>query len=189
MITTIISALISITAQESTLPEDSIYGLESQWIDQNGRKLQLKDFSTKPVIVSMVFLGCKYTCPLTIQDMREMESSIIKNKVTDFRMVLISIDPERDTPQAMKKFMGDRKLSEARWTIISSDPDNVRELAALMGYSYKKDKAMEFAHSMLTWVFDEQGVLRFTRNARKESISETVDALLKLHKVPKANLK
>lgn len=182
-----ISALISLSAQETTLPENSVYLLESQWIDQNGKKLQLKDLGTKPVILSMVFLGCKYTCPLTIQDMREMEASIVKNMITNFRMVLISIDPDRDTPQAMKKFIKERKLNEERWTILSSDSENVRELAALMGYSYKKDKAMEFAHSMLTWVFDDRGVLQFTRNARKESISETAEALVKLTQAPKLN--
>ncbi len=100
-------------------------------------------------------------------------------------MVLISIDPDRDTPQAMMNFMKDRKLKSGHWTLLASESENVRELAALLGYSYKKDEAMDFAHSMLTWVFDENGVLRFTRNARKETNEDTAKALMKLVTVKK----
>jgi protein SCO1/2 len=99
-------------------------------------------------------------------------------------MVLISIDPDRDTPEAMRKFMKERKLDPTRWILLSSSSKNVRELAAALGYNYKKDKAMDFAHSMLTWIFDKNGVKQFTREARKQSVDETVAAFRKINSIP-----
>lgn len=161
-------------------PSDSIFWLDSTWTRFDGKEMKLSDLGETPVVLSMVFLGCKYTCPLTVNDMREMEQKISKGTKASFKMVLISIDPERDTPEAMRKFMTERKLNPERWILLSSTPENVRELAATLGYSYKKDKAMDFAHSMLTWVFDKDGVKRFTRSARKESVDETVEAFKKV---------
>jgi len=163
-------------------PSDSIFWLNSLWIRHDGEKIKLSELGKTPYLLSMVFLGCKYSCPLTIQDMREMEQKLQKKTSKPFKIVLISIDPERDKPETMRKFMFERKLDASRWIILSSSADNIRELAAALGYSYKKDKAMDFAHSMLTWVFDEKGVRRFTRSARRESIDETVEALGKVLK-------
>ncbi len=112
--------------------------------------------------------------------MKAMETQILNKTKKKFKMVLITIDPDRDTPEAMKKFMSDRKLDPNRWIVLSSSSENVRELAAVLGYSYKKDKAMDFAHSMLTWIFDQEGVKRFTRSARKETIEEMVEAFLRI---------
>ncbi len=176
--TSILAILLSLSSANAEYPDNSIFWLESKWTNQEGEKIQLKELGDSPMVVSMVFLGCKFTCPLTVQDMREMEAFFMTKKIDRYRMVLISIDPDRDTPQAMKKFMIDRKLNSGRWTLLASESENVREMAALLGYSYKKDEAMDFAHSMLTWVFDEKGVLRFTRHARKETNEETAKALI-----------
>lgn len=170
------------SAASNSYPSDSIFWLKSEWVNQDAKKVKLSDLADSPSIVSMVFLSCKYTCPLTIQDMREMESLLEKAKLSKYRLVLISIDPENDTPQAMRAFMSSRKLNPQHWTILSSDPKSIREFAATLGFNYKKDEAIKFAHSMLTWVFDQDGVLRFTRSARRESIHETIEAFLKLSK-------
>lgn len=166
----------------ATYPDDSIFWLKSEWTNQDAQKMKLSDLSSTPIIVSMVFLGCKFTCPLTIQDMREMDELLQASQLKDYKLVLISIDPDRDTPKAMKEFMKERKLDPKRWVLLASRPENVRELAAALGYSYKNDKAMDFAHSMLTWVFDKQGALRFTRTARRESNAETANAVKALLK-------
>lgn len=172
---------LSLWAEEkSPFPTDSIFQLDSDWVRHDGVKVKLSDLSKSPTIVSMVFLGCQYSCPITVQDMKEMDQKLLKKTKKSYRMILISIDPDRDTPEAMRKFMTERKLDTNRWTIISSTPDNIRELAAALGYSYKRDRAMEFAHSMLTWIFNKQGVRQFTRTARKETIDETVNAMFRI---------
>ncbi len=180
MILSLLAFFLYLPAVEQNYPEGSIFWLESTWINQEGKKMKLKEFSGAPSIVSMVFLSCSYSCPLTVQDMREMELHLKKENVRDYHMVLISIDPEHDSPSAMKKFMKGRHLESGRWTILTSESENIREMAALLGFSYKKDGAMQFAHSMLTWVFDKNGELRFTRNARKQTNVETANALVTL---------
>lgn len=182
VITSFLSANIGAEEKGASLPSNSIFWLSSDWIRQDGKHLHLSDLGESPTIVSMVFLSCKYSCPLTIQDMKEIDRDLQKSTKKPYKMILISIDPDRDTPKAMKAFMKERHLDPDRWILISSNSENIRELAAALGYSYKKDQAMDFAHSMLTWVFDKDGVRKFTREARKQSVSETVAAVKKILK-------
>lgn len=163
-------------------PEESIFNLESEWTRHDGKIVKLSSLKDRPQIVSMVFLSCAYSCPITLQDMREMEAALLRKTKKDFGLVLISIDPDRDTPEQMRKFAETRKLDLKRWTILTSTPRNIRELAAVMGFSYKPDEAMEFAHSMLTWVFDTKGVMKYERVGQKQTNGETAEALLKLLK-------
>jgi protein SCO1/2 len=178
--TALLFSLSVVAESKVAYPSDSIFWLNSDWVRHDGKKMKLVGLSETATIVSMVFLGCKYSCPLTIQDMREMDQKLLRRSKQKYKMVLISIDPDRDTPGVMQKFMVDRKLDPDRWLLLSSSQENIRELAAALGFSYKKDQAMDFAHSMLTWTFDREGVRRFTRSARKETINETVESFVKL---------
>jgi protein SCO1/2 len=184
MVTLTIFLTASIRAEEKSkpFPSNSIFWLNSDWVRHDGIHIHLSELGETPTIVSMVFLSCKYSCPLTIQDMKEIDRDLQKSAKKPYKMVLISIDPDRDTPKAMNAFIKGRHLDPSRWILLSSTAENIRELAAALGYSYKKDQAMDFAHSMLTWVFDKNGVKRFTREARKQSISETVASAEKLLK-------
>jgi protein SCO1/2 len=169
----------AIIVSGNQFPDDSIYQLNSQWITHEGKKISLSDLSGVPLIASMVFLGCQYSCPITIRDMREVENKVLrKNKKAQFRMVLISIDPETDTPEQMMKYIQAHSLDPKRWLIITSTPENIRELAAVLGFSYRPDEAMKFAHSMLTWIFNTNGVVQLTRESRKPSVDEMVQKAL-----------
>lgn len=161
-------------------PGNSLFHLDSTWINQDSKELKLSDLSGKPFLLSMVFLSCDYSCPVTVQDLKQISSKLAKKKKKDIPVVLITIDPQNDTPAAMQKYIKSRGLDKESWTILSSSQDNIREVAAALGFSYRKDDAMGFAHSMLMWVIDKKGVPQFTREGRKQSIDEVVKSALSL---------
>lgn len=48
------------------LPNDSIYQVKSVWVDQFGKKVELSSLAGKPVVMSMVYLTCTFSCPTTV---------------------------------------------------------------------------------------------------------------------------
>lgn len=71
--------------------------------DQDGRTVTERDFRGRSMLVFFGFTNCPDVCPLTLQkiaDTLEMTPEL-KGKVTP---VFISVDPERDTPEAMKTY-------------------------------------------------------------------------------------
>ncbi len=137
--------------------ENSIYQLESVWTDQNGMKKELSDFAGKPTVMTMFFASCTYACPILVQDMKRIESQIPEGQLKNYNFVLVSIDPERDTPAKLKEFARVRNLDEKRWTLLTSNENNVMELAALTGFKFRKEKDGQFSHSNIINILGEEG--------------------------------
>lgn len=74
------------------------------------------------------------------------------------RFVLVSFDPENDTPEAMAKFAANRKLASPSWLLLSSKSESdIRELSVLLDFRYKKLPNGEFEHSFSLIALDPLG--------------------------------
>ena len=147
-------------AETEQFPKESVYQVTSAWKNQDKKEVRLSDFAKKPVVISMIYTGCEHACPLTITRLQEIESKA-KSKNADYHIVLASFDPKNDTPDALKKYMGKRKLNPERWTLLTADDDEtVRELAIILGVNYKKMGDKDFSHSNIFTLLDKQGVVK-----------------------------
>lgn len=148
-------------AVASELPGDSIYQIDSAWVDQDGKEFELKDLQGKPTIVSMVYLSCRYICPAVISEVQALESELSKKVKNSFQIVLVSFDPGRDTPEVLKNYAKDRKLDLSRWRLITNrNESKVRELAVSTNFKYMKDEKGEFTHSYMILLLDHDGVVQ-----------------------------
>ena len=137
--------------------ESSIYQLESEWLTQDGNKFELEELTGKPVVLTMFFASCTYACPILVNDMKKIEASLSEKELQKYQFVLVSIDPERDTPEALKKFAAAKELDLKRWTLLTGSSDDVLELAALTGFKYKKEPDGSYSHSNMIMILNEQG--------------------------------
>ena len=64
-------------------------------------------------------------------------------------MLLVSIDPERDTPAALRKLADERRIDTSRWTLAHADAAAVRRIAAALSIQYRKLPNGEFSHSTI----------------------------------------
>lgn len=144
------------------LPGDSIYQIDSKWVDQEGKEFELKDLRGTPTILSMVYLKCKYICPAVISEVQDLESELSKDIKKSFQIVLVSFDPDRDTPESMKKYATeDRRLDLSRWRLVTNkDESKIRELAVATNFKYQKDDKGEFTHSYMILMLDQNGVIK-----------------------------
>ena len=101
-------------------------------INQDGNKVQLKSLllSDKPVLVDFVYTTCTTICPILSANFTNFQRQPIAKDGT-YRLVSISIDPENDTPKAMKTYL-DRYHAKPGWDFLTGSPEDIeRVLKAL----------------------------------------------------------
>ncbi|MHA6728038.1 SCO family protein [Chryseobacterium sp. A301] len=148
-------------ASDSKLePEsNSVFLLDSEWQNQNGETLKLEQLKGKNMVVAMIFTSCTTACPILIADMKKIYNGIDAKHQESTSMVLISIDPDNDSPEVLKEFAKTQKMDQEPWQFLVSDKESLRNLANVLAVKYKKISPMEFSHSNIISVFDKNGVL------------------------------
>lgn len=161
----------------ATVSENSIYQLESVWKNETGKKMMLNELKGKKQIMAMVFTSCTYACPLIVNDMKKIESQI---KSDDVNFLLISIDPRRDTPEVLLQYARNNKLDMKRWHLLTGDENSISELAAALGFKYKKEPDGSFSHSNIINVLNEAGEVAYQHFGLNQDTQDVLDKLKKL---------
>jgi len=144
-------------AAQTNYTDKSLFQLDSIWTSDAGKRIKLGALRGRPQVVAMFFASCQFTCPLTVSDMKRIETALPENLQTNTDFLLISFDSERDTPAALKTYRAERELSGQNWTLLHGEPDDVRELAALLGVIYRQDANGNFAHSNVITLLNAEG--------------------------------
>lgn len=169
----------------SELPSDSIFHLSSTWENQHGDKLKLDQLRGKTLVVVMIYTTCRSACPILVSDMKKIAQSISKENLDKVSLVLISIDPETDTPEALNKFAKDRKMTEPYWVFLRGDNQSTPELANVLSMKYKKISPIDFSHSNIISIFNTDGELVSQEEGLRintKQVAEKVDQLVKQSK-------
>lgn len=164
----------------AVVSDESIYNSGAVWTNMNGEKKLLPSLKGKVRVIAMVYTSCQYACPIITADILRIEKAIPEKLKDKVGFALFSFDPQRDTPEALKKYFNKKDLGSGRWELFTSNEQGVRELAAMLGVKYKKDKDGEFKHSNLIFVLDQEGVVKHQQVGLNQDPHETVEAITKL---------
>ncbi|PJJ09194.1 protein SCO1/2 [Flavobacterium sp. 1] len=162
-------------AKEKPISDLSIYNLPSKWTNQNGQNIEMKDMRGKVLVMVMIYTSCKAACPRLVADMRNIESRLPENIKENVKLVLVSIDPEVDTPKRLKEFAVANKMDGEQWEFLRSTEENTREFAAVLAVNYKKIAPLNFSHSNIISVFNAEGELAY----QQEGLEVNSDATIK----------
>ncbi|MDX1278254.1 SCO family protein [Oceanihabitans sediminis] len=164
------------------ISEESIFNLTSKWHTEEGTKIELKDLKGKTLVMVMIYTSCKAACPRLVADMRNIEAKIPKERLKDLNFILVSIDPEVDTPERLKAFAIENLMDDAHWTFLQGTESGVREFANVLSVKYKEISPIDFSHSNIISVFNTEGELIHQQEGLGVDNAETVDAILELTK-------
>jgi protein SCO1/2 len=167
------SCCTSNLAPAATFTDNSLYQLDSTWTNDSGRSLKLGQLQGRVQVVAMFFASCTYACPIIVHDMNRIEAALPETVRARVGFTLITIDPGRDTPEALHAYRGVHQLPADRWTFLQSGPDNTLELAALLGVKFKREASGQFAHSNLITILNQQGEIIHQLAGLNQDISET----------------
>ena len=166
-------------AIELPLPSDSVYHLALHLTDQNGVTQAFAASRGTTQIVTMFYASCAYVCPMTIETLKGIEANLTAQERARLRIMLVSLDPERDSAMALKRVAEQRKVDEARWTLARTERENARKLAAVLGIQYRQLKNKEFNHSTVLALLDVNGRVLARTNRLGKPDAEFVAAVRK----------
>ena len=161
----------AIAAQPAPLPRDSVYQLPLRLTDQAGRTADWRARRGKPQLVSMFYTSCHYVCPLIVDSGKAIEKSLTPAQQQRLDILLVSMDPARDTPAALQSIVDKRRLDTARWTLASPPANDVRAVAGVLGIRYRQLADGEFNHTSALVLLDADGRII----ARSEQVGSRPD--------------
>lgn len=159
------------------IPELSVYNLPSSWTTQDNEQIELKDLQGKVVVMVMIYTECKAACPRLVADMRNIERRVDKKDLKNVQFIMVSIDPETDTPEKLKEFSKENVMEDDHWMFLRGTPEDTREFAAILAVNYKKITPMDFSHSNIISVFDTSGVMVHQQEGLGVDNEETIIAI------------
>lgn len=111
------------------------YFTDLEVVTQDGKKVRfftdvLKDWV---VLINFVFTHCEDACPMATQKLLQVSAMMGDEIGRSVRLVSISIDPERDSPAAMRKFAKAQGADQDGWLFITGAPANVNQIVRKLG--------------------------------------------------------
>lgn len=127
---------------------------------QDGKPAKLGDLAGAPALVFFGFTHCPELCPATLQKLAIIKRARAR-ELAGLRVVLVSVDGERDTPEVLKAFLA--RFSED-FIGLTAPAAEVRNLALTFSAPFFKDPPKDGAygvqHSARVYALDRQGRLR-----------------------------
>lgn len=146
-------------------PPQSLYHLDAKLTNQSGQQHGLDVYRGHPVLVTMFYGSCQATCPMIIDTLRATERAVPAAQRAGLRVLMISFDPQRDTPAALEAIAVERHLDGTRWTLAQADTSTVRTIAALLNIQYRQLPSGEFNHSTVITLLSARGEIEATTSS------------------------
>lgn len=139
------------------VPPDSVYQLHARLTTQTAATAGLDLHRGHPTLITMFYGSCPAACPMLITAMQVYESQLDESAQAQLRVLLVSFDAPRDTPQQLERVAKLHHADATRWTFASAAEPDARRIAALLGISYRHLPGGEFDHSLLITLLDSDG--------------------------------
>jgi protein SCO1 len=133
--------------------------------DVDGRPRTLADFRGKVTVVFFGFTHCPDVCPTTLAELAEIKRSLGKDGER-LQGVLVTVDPERDTPEVLKAYVS---KFDPSFVALRGSVEQTRSTATEFKVFFAKVPSKDgttysMDHTAGSYVFDTQGRVRlFTR--------------------------
>ena len=129
--------------------------------DQHGQVRSLKDFAGKVVVVFFGFTQCPDVCPTSMAELAQIKQSLGADS-DKLQAIFITVDPERDTPELLKAYMGNFDPS---FLALRPAIDKLPDVAKAFKIYYKKVEgtatgSYSMDHSAGSYVYDPKGQIR-----------------------------
>ncbi|WP_439860272.1 SCO family protein [Pseudomonas sp. MBLB4136] len=124
--TALLDAGIVLLPQSRNLPELSL-------VDQDGQAFQLDQLRDRWSLLFFGYTFCPDICPATLAELRQLRGLLPEEARANLRVVLVSVDPHRDTPEQLKKYLG---YFDADFIGLTGEPDAIQKLANAVSIPY-----------------------------------------------------
>jgi len=167
-------------------------GAEFSYLDTNGENVTLSGTNGKVRLLYFFFANCPDVCPPTTFLMSQVQDELKEDGVfgSDVEFLSVTIDPTRDTPEALKEYAKRFDADPNGWKFLHGDEQETAALAEKYQIYVAKDDDGNFGHMNLIVLLDKKGQIRdwisandyidFEDNKKKLSPSDMVKQIKSL---------
>ena len=137
-------------------------GGEFELTDQRGERMRLSDLAGNAVMMFFGYTFCPDVCPATLSRIREVKSALPEADAARFTGVMISVDPARDTPDRLGRYV---EFFDPGFLGLTGSDDELEDIARRYGAQYMipagqtRDSYL-VSHSSIGYLIDPAGHVR-----------------------------
>lgn len=130
-------------------------------VAHTGERVGLDDFAGDVVVVYFGYTFCPDVCPATLADVAAA-LELMGDRADDVQAIMVSVDPERDTPEVLERYM---TAFDDSFLGLTGTRQEVARLATVYGVYFEK-REVEGAsgylvdHTATLLVVDKDGFLK-----------------------------
>lgn len=152
-------------------------------IDSHEKPIRFEQLRGQVVLVGFVFTTCNGSCPATTHRMANVhqalaERGLLKDKV---RLVSITLDPERDTPAALRAYQRLYDIDGSAWHFLTGSAGEVKKVHKDWGMWAKPSANGQLDHPSRIYLVDPRGQIREIYNLdflRAPWVLQDIESLL-----------
>ena len=129
--------------------------------NQDNETVSNETYAGKVYVLEFFFSTCPTICPKMNASLKEVQQQF--NGMKDFGIASITINPENDTPEVLKKHMKELGIISENWNFLTGEKAYIYEIAnkGFNMYAAQNSKVNGgFEHSGLFALIDKNGVIR-----------------------------
>ena len=133
-------------------------------VDQDGKGVALQDLRGKVVLMNFIYTGCEDSCS-SMKELSILAKALGGKMGKEVVFVSITLDPERDKPEALKAF-GQKRGIGPGWKLLTGSSEAIEQLAGAYGVYVKRVEAshknnhQDLEYGDVILFLDQEGRLR-----------------------------
>lgn len=140
-------------------------------ISQTGQKVSLNDLKGRVWVADTIFTNCQGPCPMMTSRMRGVAKEVAS--LANVRIVSLSVDPERDTPEALLAYANNFQANPAQWLFLTGQAEALNQVTDQGLHLTKVDGSLE--HGTKFALVDQKSEVRgYYRPFDREELQKLV---------------
>ena len=124
--TALLDAGIVLLPQSRSLPALSL-------VNQDGEAVRVDQLKNQWSLLFFGYTFCPDICPATLAELRQLRGQLPEEARARLRVVLVSVDPNRDTPEQLKQYLG---YFDADFIGLTGEEASIQQLANAVSIPY-----------------------------------------------------
>lgn len=148
-----------------------------------GETMSLSDFRGKYVVLFFGYTYCPDVCPMTLNDLQQMVKELGPQRAEKVQVIMVSVDPERDTPEQLATYLGAFNPS---FIGMTGTVEEIQPVASQFGIFFERSEGSQNTnylvdHTAAVTVIDPEGYVRmiFTNDVTGAEMASDVAYLMR----------
>ncbi len=144
-------------------------------VDQSGKTVSLQTLKGENVILTFAFAHCQTVCPVLVRETMEAMKSV---KNVPVRLLIVTLDPWRDTPSSLP-FLAEKWNLPMGAHVLSGKVETVNSVLSDFNVPRERDeKTGDVIHPALVYLISADGRIAYTfNNAPAKWLSQAVERI------------